>query len=138
LRDRVDKDFSPMLWDVLTPDQRRSIAHQWDYHHDPAAEGDRKFWWDFFVKKEEIEQQIEDWRAVDAPTAGDLARKESRLAELEKELARMKRCERRAQRDYLPEQEHLDRPAAAAVCADSQVNYIAYPSAVKMLASLPT
>ena len=48
LRQRVLQEFSPMPWDKLSADQRRSVALQLDYQHDPATEKDRQKWWDFF------------------------------------------------------------------------------------------
>lgn len=54
----IKQDFSPMLWDDLSPDQRRSVAVQLDYQHDFATEHDRKFWWDFFIRMDGIETAI--------------------------------------------------------------------------------
>lgn len=42
---RVDTDFWPMPWDELNEEQRRSVAAQWDYKHDPAREGERTVAW---------------------------------------------------------------------------------------------
>lgn len=78
-----------MPWDDMDSDGRRSVAHQWDYQNDPAKEEDRQYWWDFFVRKDEIKKQIVEWQAVQTPTASDLTQKEVRLAELEDELATM-------------------------------------------------
>jgi hypothetical protein len=35
---RVVQEFFPMPWDKLSADQRRSVALQLDYQHDPAME----------------------------------------------------------------------------------------------------
>ena len=42
LRKRVVQEFFPMPWDNLSADQRRSVALQLDYQHDPAMESDRQ------------------------------------------------------------------------------------------------
>lgn len=44
LHRRVVQEFSPMPWDALSASQRRSVALQWDYQHDPATEQDQKYW----------------------------------------------------------------------------------------------
>ena len=80
LRQRVERDFFLKLWDGLTADQRRSVALQWDYQHDPATEQDREFWWDFYIRKNRIKEEIETWEAVSTPTASDLEKKETRRA----------------------------------------------------------
>ena len=46
LRRRAEREFLPMHWDGLSSEQRRSVALQLDYQHDPASEHDRQFWWD--------------------------------------------------------------------------------------------
>ena len=93
---RVLRDFRPTAtdrlgagWDWLDAAQRKCSAAQWDYDHDPATAPERKFWQDFSNRKNEIKQQVETWKTVAAPTASELAQKETRLAELRKELAAM-------------------------------------------------
>ncbi|MGQ0444981.1 MAG: hypothetical protein ACT4O2_07620, partial [Beijerinckiaceae bacterium] len=86
LRQRVERDLFPMPWDRLGPHGRRSAAAQWDYQHDPATEEQRRLGWESFVCKARIEKEIEEWKAVSAPTATDLATKEIRLAELQHQL----------------------------------------------------
>ncbi len=112
----VLRDFGPGHWDDWNANTRKSLSEQRDYQHDPAKEQERKFWWDFFNRKSEIEQQVETWKTVATPTASDLAQKESRLAELQKELAVMERQER-ASGIYVPQQtlpiaEHCSGSAA--------------------------
>lgn len=46
LRRKVEKEFAPMPWNQLSAEQRRSVALQQDYQHDPTTEQDRQFWWD--------------------------------------------------------------------------------------------
>ncbi len=134
VRARIDRDFSPMPWDDLSPDQRRSVAAQWDYQHDPATEEEREFWWEFARRQRAIEKQIAEWNAVATPTASDLAQKEARLAELDKELARMKQQQGHARGDYHLEQKRLD--AAETESSSTQnpsARYIAYPKAMALL-----
>ena len=82
LRQRVKNEFFPMPWEGATADQRRSVALQLDYQHDPATKQDQQFWWDFFERKHALNKQIDEWTAVATPTAGELAQKEACLAEL--------------------------------------------------------
>ncbi len=135
LRERVEQDFSPMPWDTLSADQRRSVALQRDYQHDPATAQDQKFWWDFFERMGKLNKQVAEWEAVATPTAAELATKEARLAQLKQELARMETQQRTARGDYLPERKlpqkktgkRKAKPASAA-------RYIAYPKAMQQLA----
>lgn len=126
LRHRVEKEFSPMRWDGLNSDARRSVTLQLDYQRDPTTEADRLFWGDFFNKKGELEKQIEQWRAVAAPTASELAEKERRLKELADELARMERIKKHGRGDYLVEAPQAPSP-------DKHGRYIAYPKALYLL-----
>lgn len=135
LRQRVEGEFFPMPWEKLTANQRRSVAMQLDYQHDPATEKDRQFWWNFFVRIDELKKQIAEWEAVASPTAAELAIKEARLSELKQELTRMDAQQRVARGDYVPERKPPSKkqdgsspePAPA-------VRYIAYPKAIQKLA----
>jgi hypothetical protein len=89
LRQRTQRDLFPMTWDELYPDQRRSIAHQWDCLYNPAMEQDQRSHWDYFERRNAIKQKVNEWTAAATPAATDLAQTETRLAELEKELASM-------------------------------------------------
>lgn len=100
LRQRVEKEFAPMPWDQLSAEQRRTVALQLDYQHDPAAEANRQFWWDHHHHQVDLKAQIAQWQAAAAPTAGELALRETRLKELRQELARTKVQERQARGDY--------------------------------------
>jgi hypothetical protein len=88
LRQRIEQDLVLIagIWDHLSADQRREAAREWDFKHDPAFEEDRQRSWDAEVQRQELERQIAQWEATLAPTALDLAKKESRLAELRREL----------------------------------------------------
>lgn len=134
MKKRIEQDFFPISWDNLSPDQRRNVAQQWDYRHDPATEQERQFWWDFFIRKNAIEKQIAEWKAVATPTAGDLAQQEARLSELWKKLARMEKQERQARGVY-SQGPHLNHKGqGASTSSDSPPRFIAYPKAFKLLA----
>lgn len=88
-RHRYEKDFFPQLWDQLTSEQRQSAAEQRDYQYDPEMEVNRNQWFDLFQRMKEVKQQIDAWKAIPATTAGELASKEVRLAELKEILSNM-------------------------------------------------
>ena len=134
LRQRVEKEFAPMPWDQLSADQRRTVTLQSDYQHDPATEQDRQFWWDHFWRQDELKAQIAQWEAAAAPTAGELALRETRLKELRQELARMAMRERQARGDYFPVRKPLDDESEALPTSQgSPVEYVAYPKAMAKL-----
>lgn len=58
LRHRVETDYSPMPWDNVSPDNRRSVAAQWDYQNDPAFEDSRT------VDREEFVVGWDYWQKV--------------------------------------------------------------------------
>lgn len=128
IQERVQQDFSPIPWDDLSAEQRQSVARQWDYHHDPATETDRQFWWNYCIKKDELEKQVAQWESIAAPTAGELALKERRLRELKDELARMQRHQEQARGDYLPVS-----VGAVSDMHETTDSYIAYPKALRRL-----
>lgn len=135
VRQRVERELFPMPWDDLSADQRRGVALQLDYQHDPATEQDRQFWWDFASRQRDLEEQVVQWEAVLTPTAGDLAQKETRIAELRQELARMELQRRQARGAYYPER---NRPkggeAEFSIARTLPKIYVAYPKAMKLLA----
>ncbi|TCV81283.1 hypothetical protein [Sulfurirhabdus autotrophica] len=126
---RVETDFFPIPWSDLSPDQRRSVAAQLDYQHDPATEKDREFWWEFFEHKAGIKKAINNWETISAPTASDLDKKETRLAELRRELTVMEQKERNSRGNYLV---HWSKRPKASPTSDKAV-YIPYPKTLKLL-----
>ena len=102
LRQRVEREFFPLPWDKMSAEGRQGIASQSDYLADPATTDERKFSWDFADRMLVIEAQISEWEAVVTTTAGDLALKETRLAKLQKELARMEAQVRQTCGDNFP------------------------------------
>jgi len=134
LRHRVEQEFFPMPWDNLSADQRRSVALQLDYQHDPATEQDQKFWWDFFQRVDSLKKQLVEWEAVATPTASELALKEARLAELKQELARMDAQKRLARGDYYPERKpSQNRDGTPLPAPDPSARYMAYPKVMHQL-----
>lgn len=133
-RKLVETDFAPMPWDNLSSEQRRSVALQMDYQHDPATEQERQFWWDFFLRKDALKIQIQQWDTVPSPTASDLALRETRLKELRQELDRMDQHERQARGDNYPQQKRPDRHVdELSGSPKAPIQYIAYPKAMKLL-----
>lgn len=74
-------------WDALAPDQRRSVAQQIDNQRDPAKADERKYWWDYGVRRYELETRIAQWKQATGDSVTDLATRESALADLRKQLA---------------------------------------------------
>lgn len=124
LRKRVEEEILPMPWDGLAADQRRSVVLQLDYQHDPATEQDQQHWMEFFERMRTIQGQIDEWRTVAAPTAGELDTKERRLRELGQELTKMEAQSRQARGDYFPLRKSREKRADP---------YIAYPRAMHQL-----
>ena len=134
LRQRVSQEFFPMPWGQLSADQRRSVALQLDYQHDPATEQERKFWWDFFQRIDALNKQVSDWEEVATPTATELALKESKLAELRREIAQMNDQKRYARGDYFPHRKLTQgNQVAPLVESDPAARYTAYPKAMQQL-----
>lgn len=100
---RAKEAVCPHRWDELTPKGRESLVYLHDRNRDPAYAAERDFWWAFADRKKELETQIATWQATPAPTASDLALKETRLAELRQVLAQMvKQGDVRGERPYVP------------------------------------
>lgn len=133
LRQRVEREFLPMPWDQLSAAERRYLALQWDRSHDPAMAETHQFWWDFDQQILALKKQITDWEATAAPTATDLAMKESRLKDLGRELARMELQQREATDDYEPACARLGAGGQASALVASTVRYVAYPKAMAQL-----
>lgn len=124
LRERAKREFVSMSWEGLLPDQRRNLALQLDYQHDPATKKDQEFWLAFFWRQTVLQEQLDKWAEIAVPTASDLAKKETRLIELQQELTRMNQLSKKKQSDYYPA-----KPATQGA-AKVDVRYIAYPKAI--------
>lgn len=134
LRQRIQNEFFPMPWDTLSADQRRSVALQLDYQHDPATKQDQEFWWDFFEQVNGLKKQVAEWEQVATPTAAELALKESRLTELKQEIARMDAQQRLARGDYYPKRELPKGRNGVTISENAPaIRYVAYPKAMNQL-----
>jgi hypothetical protein len=131
LRLRAEAELMPLRWEDLSPDQRRSVALQLDYQHDPATAQDQRFWWDHFQRQDDLKAQIAQWEDAAAPTAAEVALRETRLKELRQELARMEGLARRAGSDYFPKRD--SECETSREHQRSAVRYVAYPKAMAQL-----
>ena len=112
LQEAVRDAFFPFSWEWLSPPNRESVAIQWDERHDPAKSGINTYWWNFYIRKGELEKEREE-----ATTA-------HHRGLLDSELARMDSVVRKARaRD--------ESPRAARV--GPKPSYIAYPRALAIL-----
>lgn len=91
LRERVAQAFFPMPhWDQLAPDQRRSLAQQNDFQHDPALEPENEYWWQLTCKTHEVESEIKRWELMsDQGIPSEAVTKKSQLDSLRANLARL-------------------------------------------------
>ena len=69
-------------WDTLSPVQRRNLASQQDYEHDPATEPARQAIWDLMVERDDVQRQIDELSAAPPKSAGEVIAKEDRLKAL--------------------------------------------------------
>jgi hypothetical protein len=125
LRQRVEQDFYPNLWDALSADQRCRAILQLDYQNDPATEQSRQHLSNFFERLDELHKKKEQWKSAATPTASDMELKETRLKELEQEIGRIELQKRQARGDYYPERKPLDADKKAIPATE----FMAYPKA---------
>ena len=59
LQQRVEQEFIPMIWDVLSADQRHNQAIKLDYQCDPSTEKERQYWWKFFSRLHKLREEEE-------------------------------------------------------------------------------
>lgn len=90
LRKRVLQNFPTKYWDEGAPHPRRSDAEQLDAQDIAAHEEYQEIQKEFLRSMHAIEKEIEEWASVDAPTAGDMAKKKKKLVKLKKKLAPFK------------------------------------------------
>lgn len=131
---RVEDEFSLRPWDDMTPDQRRTGALQRDYQHDPITEVDRKNGWDSYLREDALKREVEKWNAASAPTAGDLALKESRLRELRLQQKQMEQQKHRGRADYYPGPKVPQEATVRLGAETSTQPYLAYPKAMSQWA----
>ena len=129
LRQRIKQDFSPMPWDDLTPDQRRAVAQQRDWQHDPAMEKEQEYWFEFECRKDALQEKQALLQAFNATTPIEAAEKKTQLDNIEKQLAKMEIQAKQAERMYAKK---LSAEGNSPAPANDQT-YIPYPKAYKVL-----
>lgn len=92
LQERVTEDFFPMPhWDVLTPEQRLSVALQYDARNNPAMAGERGHYWSLLDLIDEKQEEIAEMAAARAPVPTEIAAKKAALALYREELATLEK-----------------------------------------------
>ena len=93
LQDRIVKDLWPMdtVWDKVTAGQRRDLAEQWDYQHDPETEDERQQQWDLLVRCDEIQREITQ---IESRNWTDFTDRREQLAQLQDARGRLAKAER--------------------------------------------
>lgn len=135
VRQRVEQDFFPLPWDSFSAAKRLRAALLFDWQHDPSTEHDQKLWSDYFDHKFDLEKQISQWEAIATPTAGEMAQKETRLAELRQKLVHKEKYPWQARGDDYPVLQHFDDKGwSSSIKQDSLVRYVDFPTAMKLLA----
>jgi len=86
VRARINRDFFPMSWDDLTQEQRKSVAAQRDYQHDPSTQEERGRIFDLTARQIEIEQDIRELELMAAHTPLERESKERQLTALRAKL----------------------------------------------------
>ena len=126
IRTRIEADFFPMPWDQLSPEQRRKVTVQWDERHDPRIKRSRELAWRLVADQVHIEGQIAELQRSLTPTSIDIAKKETRLAELQQDLAQI---------DWKLRHAPMVSPAPAPQYRrfDSQIRYAPFPIAFEQL-----
>jgi hypothetical protein len=102
LKQRVDVQFLPFFWDSLSPNQRRHLALQCDYKHDPATEKGREFWFNFGYQKASTKLAIDNISIRQANTNAEQEAKEAELNELQGKLHNMQLFEKNSFYEYHP------------------------------------
>jgi hypothetical protein len=128
IRAFVDQVYSPFDWHMLTPDQRRSFADQYDVQHDPARQGEHCFWWRHVVKEQELEKSIEEWERLSGATVSERAEKRKQLEALRYELHALNQKAART-RDLLS----CGNPSESEQAELGDQVYISCPQAIHML-----
>ena len=131
----VEDDFGPIPWDRINSEQRKSVAAQLDYQHDPANVAEMQRAFDRWCEMDGIESQIREWELVGAPTALDKATKEDRLSQLRRDLDKMQKVVASPNQPE-PEgwrQKFLNSQTAGIRPGDPKPEFIPYPKAMHEL-----
>ena len=134
LREQVSREIFPFTWEDLAPSQRRKWAEDRDLKRDPALEGMHKFWFDFYCRRRELEEQIATWEKAGARSAAELAAKERKLTRLNGELSEL---DSKARKLASKERLENERLARLTVCKEIETSnsavYVPFPKAMKRL-----
>ncbi|MBL8519709.1 MAG: hypothetical protein JNK75_03470, partial [Betaproteobacteria bacterium] len=134
LRDKVSREIFPFTWEMLTPGQRQRWAAERDLQSDPALDGAHRFWFDFYCRKREIEEQIATWNSASVRDAADLATKEKRLAKLESELRALEaKAEKLAEKERRENAKLAVGDAVLEQKAGERAEFVSFPKAMKRL-----
>lgn len=71
-----------MLWDKLSPSQRREVALQWDYLHDPSNAVEREQALEAFCQLDQIRKEIREWGCLNPQSITEKAEQTDRLRAL--------------------------------------------------------
>jgi hypothetical protein len=114
LRKRVEDEFFPISWGMLSPDQRRAVAIQCDVQDDPRFDLERRVGFDRAAKRKDLKWQIETWNTVPVSSASEAETKEHTLKSLHAELRRLTPRHERTPRSSGPPIGYIAYPRAAA------------------------
>jgi hypothetical protein len=75
------------IWDLIGPNNRRSLARQRDMNCDPNCERAQQEAFESVFEIEDLKRQIAKWEVIPAPLPSERVLKETKLAELRQKLA---------------------------------------------------
>lgn len=87
LRERVERAFPPVSWAMLSAEQRRHRAREWDCEHDPAGEEERQRGFDSAEREADIERRMRQLELMNPQTTLEIESKNRQMDELRCELA---------------------------------------------------
>lgn len=125
---RVERDLIlHLLWDQLTPEQRKGKAAQWDYKNDPTKERERQYLQSFLEHLDKLKAELAEVESKATLTFSEFEKKEAKVKALQQEIARMELQKQRERGDVIHEGVGLD-------AGEVSVNdFIAYPKAMNLL-----
>ena len=92
LQERITGAFHPMFhWDELTPEQRLSVALQYDVRNNPATAGEMAHYWNLLDLIDEKQEEIAEMAAAGAPLPTEKIAKKAALALYREELATLEK-----------------------------------------------
>lgn len=78
-------------WDSIAPVQRRDAAGQWDYHHDPATEPERQYYWNIWCEIDEVETEVTRLKGLQPLSYEGDHVKRREIRDLEARIERLKK-----------------------------------------------